>query len=55
MLPSAWNTGVARTRVLMLRNGLVTSCRGADQVAPKSSETMALTALPANDPGATET
>ena len=53
--PSAWNTGAARTSVLMLKNGEVTNCRGVDQLRPKSSETITLIALVAQPPTDTDT
>ncbi|RML57849.1 hypothetical protein APX70_200152 [Pseudomonas syringae pv. maculicola] len=41
--------------MLMFRNGEVTSWRGADQLAPMSLETIALTELPAQPPTETDT
>ena len=55
MEPSAWNTGAARTSVLILKKGEVISCRGADQFVPRSSETITLIALVAQPPTDTET
>ncbi|MNP36728.1 hypothetical protein D3C76_1301380 [compost metagenome] len=55
MEPSAWNTGALRTRVLMLANGVVTSWRGADQLAPRSAECIRLIELVAQPPIDTET
>ena len=55
MEPSAWNTGAARTNVLMLKNGDVTSCLGGDHVAPRSSDTITLIALVAQPPTDTDT
>ena len=53
--PSACITGAPRTSVLMFRNGEVTSWRGADQLTPRSSEDIALIALPAQPPSDTDT
>src|SRR6266702_2081447 len=50
IMPSANCSGGPFTSVLILKKGDVTSRRGAVQVSPSSSETIRLTALPAQPP-----